>query len=166
VQVCPGEFQMGSPDGEADRGDDELRHLVEITRPFLLAATEVTQAEWLEVMEAAPAHFAACGDDCPGEMVSWTEVATFCNALSAEEGLEECPTSPRPALARVRLRAPRRSLAPSPELFPEPRRRQAPPRARAHAAELATDPAAPSPSDRWKTWVMRPIRRSLFEWSI
>ena len=90
MQVCPGEFQMGSPEDEANHGGDEALHRVEITRPFLLAATEVTQGMWREVMDVNPSHFDDCGDDCPVERVSWFDVVAFCNALSRAEGLEEC----------------------------------------------------------------------------
>ena len=90
VRIDPGDFQMGSPADEPGRSFDEPIHRVEITRPFLLAATEVTQGPWREVMGAAPSNFANCGDDCPVERVSWFEVVEFCNALSAREGREEC----------------------------------------------------------------------------
>ncbi len=81
---------MGSPEDEPGRHPSETQHRVQITRPFLLAATEVTQGMWREVMDVNPSHFGDCGDDCPVERVSWLDVVTFCNALSSEEGLEEC----------------------------------------------------------------------------
>ncbi len=90
VRIPAGEFLMGSPADEPDRHDDETQHRVEITRPFLLRATEVTQAEWEAVMGDNRSRFDECGDDCPVEQVSWLEVVAFCNALSRAEGLEEC----------------------------------------------------------------------------
>ena len=90
VRIEAGEFLMGSPVGEPDRDADETQHRVEITRPFLLAATEVTQARWREVMEGDPSAYGDCGDTCPVEQVSWFDVVEFCNALSRREGLEEC----------------------------------------------------------------------------
>ena len=90
VQVCPGEFLMGSPDDEPGRAFGETRHRVELSRPFLIRATEVTQAEWEAVMGGNPSRFPECGPSCPVETVSWHEAVAFCNALSRSEGVEEC----------------------------------------------------------------------------
>ena len=43
--IPAGEFQMGSPEAEPDRLDDETRHLVKITKPFYLGKYMVTQAQ-------------------------------------------------------------------------------------------------------------------------
>ena len=45
VLVPPGTFLMGSPAGEAGRHEKETQHEVELTRPFYLSATEVTNEE-------------------------------------------------------------------------------------------------------------------------
>ena len=90
VRIAAGEFMMGSPPGEPDRDRDETLHRVEITQPFLVRATEVTQAEWEAVMGENPSQFSDCGGDCPVENVSWFDAVDFCNALSRSEGLEEC----------------------------------------------------------------------------
>lgn len=37
-----------------------------------------------------PSAFKECGDNCPVESVSWFDALEFVNALSREEGLEEC----------------------------------------------------------------------------
>ena len=95
VQACPGEFMMGSPQDEPGREDNELRHRVRLTRPFIIKATEVTQAQWRAVAQREgwanpnPSHFGGC-DACPVEMVYWWEAAAYCNALSRAAGLEEC----------------------------------------------------------------------------
>ena len=41
---------MGSPEGEPGRDDDETQHKVTLTRGFWLGETEVTQAQWSELM--------------------------------------------------------------------------------------------------------------------
>ena len=91
VTIPAGDFTMGTPASEACRGSDEVEHQVSISHPFLMKATEVTQAEWIEVMEDAnPAFFKNCGPDCPVEMVSWFDAVYYCNKLSQQEGLEPC----------------------------------------------------------------------------
>ena len=83
VELPPGRFTMGSATTEASRNDDELLHDVEITRPFFLAQTEVTQQQWRTVMGSAPSHFASCGPRCPVENVSYADVQKFLEKLNA-----------------------------------------------------------------------------------
>ena len=90
VRVEPGNFRMGSPPTEEGRSSNERQHVVSISHPFLLRATEVTQGEWQRLMGNAPAAFAACGPDCPVEKVNWWEALAYCNALSRSEGRETC----------------------------------------------------------------------------
>ncbi len=83
--VPPGEFSMGSPLDEPGRIESPLleqRHRVEITRPLLVRTTEVTQREWQGVMGSNPSRFAACGEDCPVDRVTWFQALAFCNELS------------------------------------------------------------------------------------
>ncbi|MCS7078766.1 MAG: SUMF1/EgtB/PvdO family nonheme iron enzyme [Chloracidobacterium sp.] len=61
VYIPAGAFCMGSPVGEAGRGDDEFQHRVRITKPFWLGKYEVTQAQWAAVMGNNPSEF----EDCP-----------------------------------------------------------------------------------------------------
>ncbi len=90
VRIEAGEFWMGSQVGELGRDVDETYRRVRISRPFLMKATEVTQAEWRALMLNNPSSFDACGDDCPVETVNWYEAAAYCNARSRAEGLEVC----------------------------------------------------------------------------
>ena len=91
VIIPAGDFTMGTPVSEACRNSDEVEHQVSISHSFLMKATEVTQAEWLEVMEDAnPAFFKNCGPDCPVEKISWFDAVYYCNKLSQQEGLEPC----------------------------------------------------------------------------
>lgn len=46
VLIAAGEFQMGSPAGEPDRGADERAHRRVVRRPFYLGATEVTVGQF------------------------------------------------------------------------------------------------------------------------
>ena len=81
--VKPGTFEMGSPSSEKDRDDDETPHAVTLTQGFYLGKHEVTQAQWEKVMGSNPSHFK--GGDRPVEKVSWTDVTSFCNKLTASE---------------------------------------------------------------------------------
>ena len=86
VQVPAGKFQMGSPTTEPGRGADEELHEVEISRPFYLATTEVTQGVYEKLMGTNPA--VRPPDDAPDrssypvENVSWDEAVDFCRRLS------------------------------------------------------------------------------------
>jgi formylglycine-generating enzyme required for sulfatase activity len=83
VELPSGRFTMGSATTEAFRNDDELLHDEEITRPFFLGQTEVTQQQWRTVMGSAPSQFASCGPRCPVENVSYADVQKFLEKLNA-----------------------------------------------------------------------------------
>ena len=78
--IPPGEFLMGSPEGEPERFYDETRHRVLLSRGFWLADTTCTQALWQAVMGENPSRFT--GDDRPVEQVSWDEVQCFLARLN------------------------------------------------------------------------------------
>ncbi len=84
VRVPDGTFRMGSPPGEPLRQEEELPRRVTLTRAFRIAATEVTQRQWLALMPAnrSPQR----GDDLPVTSVSWREAQEFCLKLSQREG--------------------------------------------------------------------------------
>ena len=75
VLVPAGEFVMGSPRDEEERGDDETQHPVRIEQPFYMGVTEVTQAQWEKVMGSNPSRFQSPGN--PVEQVSWDDCQTF-----------------------------------------------------------------------------------------
>jgi formylglycine-generating enzyme required for sulfatase activity/mono/diheme cytochrome c family protein len=94
VRVPAGKFTRGSPAGEAHRERHEgPAQEVEITRPFLMGAHEVTQAEFRKVMGGNPSWFSPGGEGkgrvtgldagrLPVESVAWEEAAAFCRRLS------------------------------------------------------------------------------------
>ena len=83
--ITPGRFQMGSPEDEPGRFDDEgPQHEVTIRRGFWLGETPVTQAQWQAVMGTNPSHFK--GDKRPVESVTWHQCQDFATQLS-----EHCP---------------------------------------------------------------------------
>jgi sulfatase modifying factor 1 len=82
--IPAGEFQMGSPQSETHRDNDESQHRVRITKPFYLGVYEVTQAEYEKVMGTNPSDFN--GATLPVENVSWEDATAFCRKLSEKEG--------------------------------------------------------------------------------
>jgi sulfatase modifying factor 1 len=53
---------------------------------FYIDKFEVTQKEWIEVMDSNPSEFK--GGDLPVEMVSWYDCVEYCNKRSMKEGLK------------------------------------------------------------------------------
>ena len=111
----PGEFVMGSPEGELGREEDEILHRVRLTKGFWLGKYEVTQAQWLAAGGVDPrgrepvtvdgevkmrwsqlraagilaANFK--GDRLPVERVTWTEVNEWCESLRGGGGESDDP---------------------------------------------------------------------------
>ncbi len=84
VRIQPGAFWMGSDRGEPGRYDDEDRHQVQLTLPFRMATTPVTQGQWEEVMGLEPGR--PLTRKVPVRQVSWYDAIKFCNRLSRREG--------------------------------------------------------------------------------
>ncbi|MCD4766018.1 MAG: SUMF1/EgtB/PvdO family nonheme iron enzyme [Methanosarcinales archaeon] len=85
VLIQPGEFDMGSPEYETSRYNDEGPvHHVTISEAFYLGKYEVTQKQWHEIMGDNPSYFK--GDDLPVENVSWDDVHEFIKKLNEKEG--------------------------------------------------------------------------------
>ena len=82
--IPAGEFSMGSPVDEDGRNDDEMVHIVMISRPFYIGVTEVNQAQWTKIMQTNSSNFK--GDDLPVEKISWKDALKFCEKLSEIEG--------------------------------------------------------------------------------
>jgi len=88
VSLPGGSFEMGCTAGQSDCDDDEKpTHRVTVSG-FSMGATEVTQGLYRSVMGTNPSYYSC--DDCPVEEVSWFDAVKFANAMSRQEGLEEC----------------------------------------------------------------------------
>ncbi|MCD4702864.1 MAG: formylglycine-generating enzyme family protein [Methanosarcinaceae archaeon] len=88
IKIPSGEFNMGSPDTESDRDNNEGPvHRVTIGETFYLGKYPVTQKQWKAVMGNNPSNFK--GDDRPVEKVSWDAVQDFINILNEKEGTYE-----------------------------------------------------------------------------
>ena len=87
VPIAPGSFIMGSEEGNSH---EKPVHKVNITRSFLIGATEVTQKQYKAVMGLNPSHFT--GDDLPVEQVKWADASEFCRRLTEiEKGKGDLP---------------------------------------------------------------------------
>ncbi|MEM1085209.1 MAG: formylglycine-generating enzyme family protein [Verrucomicrobiota bacterium] len=101
LQPIPaGTFTMGSPEDEKGRRKDEAQVEVRITEPFLMAETEITQAQWQTVMKSGleeqiagkkgpigrganlVLEASAVGDNHPMCFVNWSDAIAFCETLT------------------------------------------------------------------------------------
>ena len=91
----PFKFWMGAGAGDTCPRSNEDHHEVTLTHRFELMATEVTQAQYEALMGYNPSYFgpnepAACGVNCPVELVTWHQAAYYSNRLSASAGYAAC----------------------------------------------------------------------------
>ena len=84
VRIEGGTFQMGSPEDENWRIDDETQHEVTVAS-FYIDPYETTQADWEAVMGGNPSTFT--GEKLPVENISWLDAIQYANARSKEAGL-------------------------------------------------------------------------------
>ena len=81
VWCPPGNFMMGSNNGESD---EDPPHEVTLTKGFWMAKTEVTQKQWKSVMGSGNNPSEHRGDDLPVEHVSWNDCVEFCRQTGLE----------------------------------------------------------------------------------
>src|ERR1051325_4246515 len=98
--IPSGKFFMGASDTDRHASASEKpRREIKINRPFFLGKTEITQAQYEEVMGNNPAAFSKKGafkdrikdldtSKHPVESVSWLDAVRFCNRLSERHELE------------------------------------------------------------------------------
>ncbi len=83
VSIPAGRFRMGSPNSESGRHKEEGPvHKVTLDA-FQMMTTEVTQAQWREIMGSNPSNFK--GDNLPVERVSWNDVQEFVRKLGQRD---------------------------------------------------------------------------------
>ncbi len=92
MPIPASEFRMDSSESEEFRQDDEMSHLVKLTKPFHLR-------QWKALMGTTPwkdRGGLSRGDSCPAVWVGWKDVVKFCRKLSKKEGVEyRLPTETR-----------------------------------------------------------------------
>jgi len=91
VRIMPGRFQMGAPRREQGRRANEVEREVELTRPFYMATTEVTNEQFREFRanhsSGIVQRTALDNDRYPVVRISWSDAIAYCNWLSRREGL-------------------------------------------------------------------------------
>jgi formylglycine-generating enzyme required for sulfatase activity len=88
VKIPSGSFDMGSQSDEEGRNDNEGPiHEVTIEKAYYLGKYEVTQEQWVEVMDSNPSYIK--GANNPVENVSWNEVQEFIKSLNEMEGTDK-----------------------------------------------------------------------------
>lgn len=89
--VRPGTFKLGSPRREQGRRSNEIEYRAEITRPFYIGTTEVTNAQikrWRAEHDSGVAGRHSLDINThPAVRVSWNDAARYCNWLSQQAGL-------------------------------------------------------------------------------
>jgi serine/threonine protein kinase len=84
--IPAGEFQMGSPETDPDASPHEQpQHRVRITKPFYMAAYEVTQDDYRRVIPEShnrKTRAPQLGGRYPVEEITWEEATAFCRRLS------------------------------------------------------------------------------------
>jgi formylglycine-generating enzyme required for sulfatase activity len=88
VEQPAARVEIGSPDDEKCRDDDETRRSVVVAR-FAMQTHEVTQADFEKRMGYSPAHHDGC-PRCPVERITAYEAEAYCNALSRDERRRPC----------------------------------------------------------------------------
>lgn len=83
--ISTNSFPMGSTNGSTNE-----RPVRTVTiSSFRMQRTEVTQAQWRQVMQGTgrenPSRFSTCGDTCPVESVSWNDIQTFLTRLNQQD---------------------------------------------------------------------------------
>lgn len=98
ITVSAGSYSEGSSPFEVGRDPDERPHTVILTHDFEILSTEVTQFDFALNLFYTPSYHsdtgagAACGFNCPVELVTWSEAAAYCNHLSGAAGHALCYT--------------------------------------------------------------------------
>ena len=68
-------------------GGERPKRRVEHPRPFYIGAYEITQAQWLRVMQTNPSQMLLSGTNAPVDSVNWAACVEFASRLCAIEGV-------------------------------------------------------------------------------
>jgi formylglycine-generating enzyme required for sulfatase activity/uncharacterized protein YegL len=88
ILIPSASFMMGKEDGEYALPHESPKHLVDLTKDFLISQYEITQKQYEEIMGFNPSKFV--GIELPVDNVSWLDAIEFCNKLSEVNGYQPC----------------------------------------------------------------------------
>ena len=90
-KIAPGSFTMGTPRSDQGRQANEVQRSVKLTRPFYLATTEITNAQFRQFRSGHTSGIVARtsldNEGHPTVRVDWSDAVAFCNWLSGKDGL-------------------------------------------------------------------------------
>jgi len=90
-RVEPGGFTMGASRREQGRRANEVLVQVRLTKPFFIAAKEVTNSDYARFrrdhISGDGVHASLAAYNNPVVNISWSDAVQYCNWLSIEEGL-------------------------------------------------------------------------------
>lgn len=85
VLIPPGSYTMGSPEAESKRDGDEVQRTAKIESPFYLGETEVTAAQWRQIMGTVPREAVPSDDrELPISGVTWYKAKEFVRRMNAQ----------------------------------------------------------------------------------
>ena len=84
VEIPTGEQVLGARTRDGQASDLEKSYTMEVSQSFLITQTEISTAQWNEVMDIEEA-----GGAYPKTGISWIEAVQFCNRLSEKMGKPE-----------------------------------------------------------------------------
>lgn len=96
-KIAPGSFTMGTARADQGRQGNEVQRAVKLTRPFYLATTEITNAQFRQFRQGHSSGIVARAsldnEGYPVVRVSWDDAVAYCNWLSAKDGLPAAYTA-------------------------------------------------------------------------
>lgn len=81
VTIPEGNYMMGCLSVDMGCYANESPHHPVTMKSFEMLKTEVTQAQFKELLGRNPSQFTACGVNCPVESVSWSDANQFCTTI-------------------------------------------------------------------------------------
>lgn len=89
IEIHPGTFTFGSPEDTPCRAPiPETQFEVQLTRPYVVAESEITQEQWAALDLPNPSK--DIGEDKPVTFVNFFDALVWCNKLSLLENMKPC----------------------------------------------------------------------------
>ena len=86
IYLKKGRFLMGAPDGEGE--DDQHPRIKQKVEGFWISRCEITQKQYLSLMDKLPEGLQFKGDNLPVASLNWPEAVAFCEKFSTSYNVE------------------------------------------------------------------------------